>query len=213
VEHIKKSYKETFRKYGDSPCAVQWPKGRQVERFDALTSHFNKNETFSVLDFGCGLAHLKEYLSYRYKSFNYIGVDVVDDFINSNKKKFSDSEFITPDELFHNNQLYDYVIISGTFNILYQEDVDKHKMYVLNLLSKLFQKTNKYISVNFMTDQVDFIQEKSFHINPIEVYDFFRNHLSKRILINQSYMPYEFTITVWKDDFIIKPDNIYNKYD
>ena len=34
-------------------------------------------------------------------------------------------------------------------------------------------------------------------------------YLSPRLAIDQSYMPYEFTITLWKDSTIRRPENLY----
>ena len=213
LDHIKKIYSESFLINGDSPNAVQWPKGRQKERFDALCKNINTVNNFSIVDFGCGLAHLKDYLDSKKLSCNYIGVDIVSEFLEANKLKHSNSKFFSPTELLENNESYDYIVASGTFSILYESDREKHKDYVLSLLKDLFKKSKQYLSGNFMTDQVDFIQETAFHINPMELYYYCSKNLSKRITLDQSYMPYEFTITVWKDDSILRPDNMYNIYE
>lgn len=47
MEKIKNLYKSSFKEFGDSPKAVQWPKGRQEDRFYALTKHINKSGDFS----------------------------------------------------------------------------------------------------------------------------------------------------------------------
>ena len=60
-----------------------------------------------------------------------------------------------------------------------------------------------------MTDQVDFIQEGAFHQNVLELYEFAKEKLTKRVAVDESYMPYEFTFHFFKDEEILKPDNIY----
>ena len=62
-------YQRTFAAYGDTPAGVMWPRGRQALRFKALTQHFSP-EGFSVLDYGCGLAHLKDYLDENFKDLS-----------------------------------------------------------------------------------------------------------------------------------------------
>lgn len=206
-------YADSFKTHGDSPGAVLWPKGRQKERFDALTANIGGAKNFSVLDFGCGLAHLKDYLSEKFRSFEYTGVDIVEEFIEANKKKYPNATFMSVDEFITSLVKYDYSVASGTFNIVYEKDVEANKKYVMNTLKSIFERTNVAFAFNFMTDEVDFIQEGAFHINPSELYNYCKRNLSKRVLLNQSYMPYEFTITVWKDDGIVRPDNIYKVYE
>ena len=104
---------------------------------------------------------------------------------------------------------FDYVLISGAFNMSYFEDLEKHKNLVYEILESLFSKTSVYLSVNFMSDQVDFIQEGAYHQNINELLRFVLERLSKRYVLDCSYMPYEFTITVFKDQTIKRPDNIY----
>src|SRR6266536_2755296 len=74
-------YRDAFQQYGHSPSAVLWPKGRQELRFEALT-RFVSGQKFAVLDYGCGLAHMKPFLNARFASFSYAGVDIVPEFID-----------------------------------------------------------------------------------------------------------------------------------
>ena len=209
MDHIKTLYQDAFNKNGDSPASVLWPKGRQSERFHALSKNIKNEDKFSVLDFGCGLSHLKDYLDSSYSNVEYTGVDIVEEFLNHNKTKLPNDTFLTPDELYASENKYDYIFSSGAFNILYVNNKEEHKEIVFDILEKLFQKTNKYLSVNFMTDQVDFQQEGAYHQNVIELYEFCSKKLTKRLEIDQSYMPFEFTITLWKDQTILKPEHIY----
>lgn len=209
MEHIKNLYQDAFRKNGDSPAAVLWPKGRQTERFYALSKNIKNAGGFSVLDFGCGLAHFKEYLDAHYSQVDYSGADIVDEFLTHNRTKFANSNFLKPEELYKSEKCYDYIFSSGAFNILYVDNKEEHKKIVFDILTKLFQKTNKYLSVNFMTDQVDFQQQAAYHQNIEELFSFCSKNLTKRLEIDQSYMPFEFTITLWKNQTILKPENIY----
>ena len=68
--NLIEQYQRAFAVYGDTPSGVLWPRGRQDLRFEALTRHFS-GDGFSVLDYGCGLAHLKSYLDQRSSSFNW----------------------------------------------------------------------------------------------------------------------------------------------
>jgi len=211
TDHIKEMYEDSFSKHGDSPAGVLWPKGRQDIRFRALTKCIDKKSEFTVLDYGCGLAHMKEYLNNYFLNVSYTGADMLKKFLDISKSKYPESNFYhvqMPDEL---DQSYDYVLSSGTFNILYTSDQKKNRDFIFKILEQLYRKTNIYLSVNFMTDNVDFKEEKTYHQNVTEIYDFFVENLSRRLILDQSYMPYEFTLTAWKDQNIARPEHVYDR--
>lgn len=209
LEKIRGMYRETLGKHGDSPSAVMWPKGRQTERFHALTRHISREENSSLLDFGCGLAHLKPYLDEHYPQCNYCGADILSDFIDISKKKYLDNKFYRISSSKDLPDNFDYVVASGVFNIRYFESCNQNRDYIFSTLKDLLSRSNKFLSVNFMTDQVDFQQEGSWHQNFYELYEFLSKECSSRLVLDQSYMPYEYTVTVWKDVTIQRPENIY----
>lgn len=209
VEKVSKIYQEAYLKHGYSLNAIFIPKGRQKERFEVLTQQINPKKKFSILDYGCGLGHLKQYLDNNFHDFHYTGADIVSEFIEENKKRYENAVFkkiTTYQEIGEN---YDFIVLAGVFNILYQETLAEQQKIVRETLIHLFNQTNDVLSVDFMTDEVDFQQPTAYHQNPIEIYKFATQNLSKRVILNQSYMPYEFTIHIFKDDTIMRPDNIY----
>ena len=211
MKQIINLYETALAQYGDSPNSVLWPKGRQAERFTALTKHILKAGQFSLLDFGCGLAHLKPYLNAYFEDVTYSGVDLVSAFISINSDKYPQETFYSIESVNDIKDSYDYIVSSGAFNILYSQDSLKHQEIVFEILAALFEKTKIALSVNFMSDQVDFVAPSAYHQNILSLYQYLTSKLSKRILIDQSYMPYEFTVVIWKNNTIIRPENIYER--
>lgn len=209
TSRIIEEYSKSFQTHGDSPKSVMWPKGRQEERFNALLRFVPKENHFSILDYGCGLAHLIEYLEKNFKEFDYTGCDIVDDFITHNSNKYKQSTFFNSIKQKINSN-YEYTVVSGAFNILYVENEVEHKRVVYDTIKMLFRHTNKILSINFMTDQVDFKSPNAYHQNVKEIYDFCFKNITKRLNIDQTYLPYEFTITLFCDQEIQIPDNKYN---
>ena len=70
--------------------------------------------------------------------------------------------------------------------------------------------TKKSVSVDFMTDSVDFIQDGAYHQNVADFLNFITTNLSKRCIVDMSTFPYEVTFTIFKNEEIIRPDNIYS---
>lgn len=201
-------YQEAFARHGDSPMAVLWPRGRQPLRFEILTSHF-QGDGFSVLDYGCGLGHLRDELNKRFSSYRYIGADVVPEFVQAVKDK-------NPDAVVHLIRSHadlvdpvDHVVISGTFNIVDGDSRPEYLSYVHSVLEHLFSLCRVSLSVNFMTDKVDFVQTGAHHVNVESMYCFVRDRLSPRLQLDQSYMPYEFTIIAYRNCNIVRPENVY----
>ncbi len=198
MEEMLKMYAAAFRRHGDSPDAVLWPKGRQEERFHSLTQHIRRQD-FSLLDYGCGLAHLKPFLDARHRKVAYAGADALETFIDTARKKYPQATFYHAQSPAEIEREYDYIVSSGAFNILYTPDPGGHRDIVFGILEQLFERTKVYLSVNMMTDAVDFQQPAAYHQNLAELYAFAVQKLSRRLIIDQSYLPYEFTLTVWKD--------------
>lgn len=205
---LVEQYQRAFAAHGDTPAGVMWPRGRQALRFDALTQHFS-GDGFSVLDYGCGLAHLKAYLDQRFSRYEYHGADLVPEFVNTVTAKYPDARVQLVRSHADVSAPVDHVVISGTFNIVDGTDRAAYVERVQTALLHLFSLARVSLAVNFMTDRVDFIQPQALHMNVEATMDFMRRHLSPRVRVDESYMPYEFTLVVLKDSEIVRPDNIY----
>jgi SAM-dependent methyltransferase len=206
--HQVRLYQEAFARHGDSPAAVLWPRGRQRLRFDALTRHFQDSD-FSVLDYGCGLAHLKDHLDERCSAYRYVGADVVPEFVQAVKGKHPEAVVHLVSSHADVIERVDHVVISGAFNIVDGDSAEAYLVYVQNALEHLFSLCRISLSVNFMTDKVDFVQSGAHHVNVEAMYKFVRDRLSPRLLLDQSYMPYEFSLVAFRNHSIARPENIY----
>ncbi len=208
MQHVKNSYQKEFKKYGRDSKSLFIPKNNQEVRFKSLTKHI-KNEKFTLLDFGCGLGDLKDFLDFRFNDYMYTGVDIVEEFIQSNKDVDKESEYFKIETYKDIDEKYDYIVIAGVFNILYRDSIEEHKNIVYNTIEYLFSKTKKALSINFMSDYVDFKQETAYHQDDIELMTFLREKLSSRFIIDNSYMPYEFSVIVYKDKSINQKMSVY----
>ena len=208
TELVRIKYQKAFDEHGPTVSALFFPKGRQDERFTSLCQRLPAND-FSLLDYGCGFGDLCGFLQRHYLNFSYTGVDLVPEFIAEASQRYPIAKFstiVSPTEIVEN---FDYVLAAGVFNLLYNNDPKIHQTLVFETLSLLFKRANKALMINFMTDRVDFQQPGSYHQNVIELYTFASQNLSPRLLLDQSYMPYEYSLLIFKDASILRPDNIY----
>lgn len=200
---IAKHYNECFEKHGDNHLGVDWPKYE-----DTLIRHQvmldlikDKNTNNSLLDFGCGLGHLYEFiLKNNYtKNIKYSGLDINLNFYNHCASKYPDIQFYLKDVLIDNElPNFDYIVCNGTFTEKRELTYNEMYNFMTNVLLKLWDKTNKGISFNVMSKLVDWERDDLFHVSMDEICLFLKNNLSRNFIIRNDYKLYEYTIYVYK---------------
>lgn len=211
VSQVALQYEAAYAEHGCSLNSLFIPKGRQKERFDALTDAIS-SDGFSILDFGCGFAHLKSYLDSKFKDFRYHGADITESFILENQARFDEKAQGTFQYIQHVADIqgqFDYVLSAGVFNLKYCADPILNRQFVLDTVKALFEKATIAMMIDFMPADVDYQAPNAYHQDVMEIYQLFRQNLTRRLKLDLSYMPYEFCLTAFKDQEIIRPDNIY----
>lgn len=214
---LKEYYSKRFYKYGANKLALGWDKGKQSERFHQLTSDFDLNNK-KILDIGCGFGDLVEYLDANsVDGYSYIGIDLVKEFIDiaqereakrlkGNKRKV---DFICGDFLnFNEKNISDFVFASGIFNIKNNEIDMYDNLYMI--LQKMCDCANVAISVDMLSDRVDWTYAHNNNYNPTKVLEIAYS-LSRRIILKNNYFPFEFSITIYRDDSFQKETTIFNE--
>lgn len=143
---LARYYQEALQKYGaHSPQALHW-KGlhSQQVRFAALCQIANLSKC-SVLDVGCGVGDLYEYLEKHFRNCTYTGVDVVPDMIIEAKGKYPQADFICID-MQEYMKPHDYVLASGalTFN------VQEGKQFYFNAIRHMYDLALKGVAFNVL---------------------------------------------------------------
>lgn len=129
-----KGYKKTFREYGESPQALQWSDYRSAaSRYRELLSELDLNKR-TILDVGCGMGDLLPYIYARTMDFKYLGVDIVEEFIDVAKKRYAGHSFrlinIFKEDL---GQTFDVVILCGALNANRENWLEKRKAKIKHL--------------------------------------------------------------------------------
>jgi SAM-dependent methyltransferase len=212
IPQIIGRYQAAFAKHGDSLESVLWTKGRQKIRFVVLTAHI-ADEGFSILDFGCGLAHLKNYLDERFRSYRYSGADFVPEFIEYDRERHRDATFHLADSPIQVPGDFDHIVMSGIFNLRYGDDDESAFEIVKRILREAFAKARVSLAVDFRRDRTNYREPDAYHQSLASLYQFACDELSPRLRFDLSYMPYEYTMIVFKDSAPLEPDNVYKGYE
>lgn len=129
---------------------VDWPnKKRQLEEFRMLTSIIEKNQIYTLTDYGCGTGDIIKFL--KKKPNKYYGYDINKEFISICKKRFKNKNyfFFQSDKIKYNA---DYTIASGAFSIKGKINNKLYFKKMLNVINNILNYTNKKIAVNFHWD-------------------------------------------------------------
>jgi SAM-dependent methyltransferase len=153
----------------------------------------------TILDYGCGTGHLFEYLSERkIKIKDYIGIEILPEFLNVSKQKFPSSTFL--ESLLGCTKSFDVAIVSGTFNDL----VSNNRTFWERAISDLFSRCNEGLAFNMMSKYVDYENPKLFYEDPGYVFSYVKEKLSPFVTLRHDYLckddsvPYEFSVYVYK---------------
>ncbi len=204
TERIKKEYESCLDKHDiNSPEAAHWI-GREKTwlRFKILTEIDDLN-CKRILDFGCGNALLLDFLKEKCINCIYYGWDISEKMIAAAKSRHPNGTFrvidVLKDDLEYFKGFFDYILVSGVFYIKLDANDVVHREWLQSILLKLWKLCKKGISVNFMTEFVEW-RDPTLYYCPIgDIISFSVNNLSRWIIIRHDYQLWEFTLYIYKE--------------
>lgn len=202
-DKIKTHYRKLFEQHGRDHNAVQYSsKLSQQKRFDILLDIDSQIE--SIADIGCGLADLYPVFRERHPQGQYFGYDFVEEFIMDAKQRFENDNNANFEHLDILKQTIpspaDYIVLSGMLN----NAMPDNKTFTEQTLLKMWQAAQKGIAFNALSSYVDYQDEGLYYQNPLDIFDFCKNNLSRYVTLRHDYdvkdnsVPFEFTIYVLK---------------
>ena len=208
---IAEHYEDCFEKHGDTHLGVDWPKQEDVHtRYGVMLEIIkfanDKSEKVSVLDFGCGTAHLNEYiLANKLTNIDYAGLDISPKFVAASKTKFPQSAFYCVDILKEPEALpnFDYIVMNGVFTERRELTFDEMFAFFQLMLEKIFAHANKGIAFNTMRKEVDWERDHLFHMPTDKLIHFLTKKLSPNLIIRNDYGLYEYTTYVYRKQSIL----------
>jgi SAM-dependent methyltransferase len=200
---IASYYSQKLEQHGATPKGVDWNGViGQTTRFNQIYKLFEGSKTsFSLNDIGCGYGALLDYLQQRNSAVNYLGLDISKEMVVSAMKRHklsTGARFIvasTPD------QIADYSVASGIFNVRMKRADDEWNAYLLDML-EVFESTSKFgFAFNCLSSYSDEDKKKSYlyYANPCQLFDLCKRRYSRHVTLLHDYNLYEFTILVRKE--------------
>lgn len=208
ITDVNGRYTERLKRLGPTPEALGWDKRRHNVRFQVFLEGF-QFEGCSVLDFGCGFGDLFEFLNKkRGLTTAYTGVDINADLLDVAKSRHPEEEFICQNliqEPF--GRTFDYVVSSGVHNIR----IEDNDTFLRDSIHTLYAHCEKGLALNFLSNRVDYPTQESHHTDPVDVLKLAYEY-SNRIVLRNDYMPFEFTLFIYKQDSFDPRVAVYPEY-
>lgn len=203
-------YTERYQEHGYSPLTLGWNKGRQPIRFDVLTSHYDFSDR-AVLDIGCGFGDLLHALGEKFDPVAaYTGVDLVEPLVEEARQRWPAHSFVTGDflELDFDDD-FDFAVASGVFN--HRLDGIDNAAFIEAAMQRTFEICQDGFAFDFLSDKVDYRLEHTYHASPEQVLGMAYS-LSRNVLLRNDYIPFEFSVFVFKDDGFDPETAVFRRY-
>ena len=205
-KEIVDHYERCLEQHGDTHLGVDWPKKEDVDtRYGIMLDVIRpsrKNDAVTLLDLGCGTAHLYDFISrLGITDIRYAGLDISQKFVDVARKKYPDLPFFCGDVLDPDFKLpdFDYVVMNGVFTEKRSLSDDEMWAYFTRMLQAVFDKVGQGIAFNVMSKNVDWERDDLFHVSLDRLTSFLCRHLSRHFIIRNDYGLYEYSVYVYKE--------------
>ncbi len=196
-EMIIGRYMARFKEYGIDIRTLNAGKWNKLEIQHTVHASIGDLQDKTILDVGCGLAHYYQFLRNRGLRVNYVGYDIVEPFIETDRKRFPDARFevrdISRDDIAHRP---DYVVMCQVFNNRYSS-VNNDEV-VKTAIGKAFGAAAIGISIDLKTKYVNYEEEQLYYYSPEEYFSFAKS-LTPFVMLRHDYLPFDFTLFLYKE--------------
>lgn len=199
LNEVAQYYSSKLAQYGETPQGVDW-NGEESQRlrFEQLSKIIDGSKAFTVNDLGCGYGAFYDFLNERHASFKYCGIDVSEEMIRAAAQRYPDinrTRFVVAGEP---DQIADYGIASGIFNVRLGRTDDEWLAYLETTLDVLDSTSRAGFAFNCLTaySDADKMRDYLYYADPCTLFDLCKRRYSKHVALLHDYGLYEFTILV-----------------
>lgn len=204
---IVQHYEACLERHGDSHAGVDWPNALDADkRYRVMLDVVREPaQDVTLLDFGCGAAHLVEHMQKRQLKdqlmhIAYAGLDVSPKFTALSQKKYPHLPFYCMDVLQGHDALplFDYMVMNGVFTEKRELSYDDMFAYFTQLITLMFSKTKRGLAFNVMSKAVDWERDDLFHLSADVLIHFLVKNLTRNFVIRNDYGLYEYTTYIYR---------------
>lgn len=206
IQSIIEHYESCLEKHGDSHLGVDWPNANDAKTryrimLDVIKFKSDEAQNVSVLDFGCGTAHLYEYiLEKKHHNIHYSGLDISEKFLEYARQKYPNLSFVCADLMMKEVSIpeYDFIVMNGVFTEKRNLNFDEMWEYTQELLLKAFSFAKVGLCFNVMSKHVDWERDDLFHLPHDTLCSFLCKKVTRNYIIRNDYGLYEYSVYIYK---------------
>jgi len=169
----------------------------QQLRFDMLLNAVPLDGK-ALLDIGCGMGNLLEYLDSKGINVKYTGVDILQSMIEYAKCKKLNGEFCCVDvfeDASYSQRSFDIVYTSGIFNL----NLGNNREFLLMALNKMLELAKEAVVFNLLHKDSPDREDKYYYYDPIEIRELLENFPEVgNVIIKEQYLNNDFTVACFK---------------
>ena len=192
-------YSTLLSKHGPTKEALVYKAvEQQYSRYAALTSLQPIPGHSSVLDVGCGLGDLSEYLRGRGWIGKYTGIDINPDMITAAKKRLPQETFLCVDILEDEFEVsYDYVFCGAT--VQHRPKYADPEQYLFSMVRKMFALAKRGLAFDVFSNRVDYMDADMLYVDPMKLLAFCYT-LTTRLTLRNDCRPYEIMVYLFNEE-------------
>jgi SAM-dependent methyltransferase len=201
-------YDARLDKFGHDPRTLGWSKLQHTLRYEILLSYW-KLSGADLLDFGCGFGDMYAWCQATGRSdVRYHGIDLNPRLIAEGLKRYPDADLAACDVAASGLPAsYDVIVASGLYNFRLKDNWG----FIAETFRMFAAGCRQGFSANFLTSRADFEDPTLYYVDPCTVLDLCYEY-SRRVLLRQDYMPFEFTVFVDMRDSFDKTHTVFPEY-
>jgi len=200
LDEVADYYRDKLQRFGATAQGMDWKNEEtQLLRFEIISRYIDFSSNPSILDVGCGNGEYYNYCASRKLMMNYKGIDVVPEMVALANQRFHKSiaQVSNLTEL-EAEEMFDYVIASGTFNTRLTSDESEYEKYFYENVESMFRHAKRAIIFNCMTSHVHYLDDRLYYADNATLTDFAVKNLSRHFIVDHSYPLYELTMAIFR---------------
>ena len=146
-----------------------------------------------VLDIGCGVGDLYNYLLRRRIPVTYTGFDILPEMVAHARRRYPEAQFEVRDVLQGlGSERFEYVLCSGAFNVNFGRNVAA----VQKILAELLRCCTRGVAINFLSTRASERDAILFNYDPEALFTYCQT-LTPHIRLLEGYLPNDFTLYLY----------------
>ena len=195
-KRIVEFYDGLVERYGIDPRALDWGSRESQElRFSALTGIGELGGT-TILDVGCGMADLLDYLQRNRTNVDYTGYDLSPAMVNLARQRFPQIRLEVCDLMAEPEPSlrFDYVLSSGIFYLRQAMPM----VYLEAMVRRMFALCRRGVAFNTLSTKALQRHGDEFYADPAEVLTICLE-ITPRAVLRHDYLPNDFTVYLYRE--------------